>query len=64
MRDTYTIADELVNVAHVAMYTMLSHSHKDDLGDLTQKKGANSKSEHVLGTKECMYTLVRQKGIW
>ena len=38
MRDTYTIADELVNVAHVAMYTMLSHSHKDDLGDLIQKR--------------------------
>ena len=35
---------------------------KDDSDDLTQK-GSKFQSEHVLGTKECMYALVRQKGI-
>ena len=46
------------------VYYMLSHSRNDEINisdDLTQK-GSKFQSEHVLGTKECMYALVRQKG--
>ena len=58
LRDTYTIADELVNVVYVAIYyNYVEPFLKDDSDDLTQK-GSKFQSEHVLGTKECMYALV------
>ena len=47
---------------------MSSHSRNADLNaknvleDLTQK-GSWFQSEHVLGTKDCLYELVLQKGM-
>ena len=50
-------------------YNMSNHSRnanlndKNDSDDLMQS-GRRSQSEHVLCTKDCLYSLVRQKDIW
>ena len=60
MRDTYTTADELVNVVYVAgyVYSMLSHSRKDEINvsdDLTQKGSKFQLSTSLVQKSACTH---------